>query len=361
MATREEPDIAMLAVFDVESGQSIPVPLEDEGMNTIDWLVEKLENISTIVHTARDKKPSRVKVTHIFVGDMEIKRSKWEEKTIEYYLLFGDPWFTKIKRLPTPSVAELTQEGETAVYSIERKVEGVQNYLVSGPSDFARFGYNCGVEFVDLNATGPSRLEWNSKAPRWRIACNGVCIEGKCENKGCEAYDKMVIINFGYIEFSLVTDAHRCECPLCKNHATPFTCAFNNCMWKWNGKMYDPKGSPKFFRQKDWKIADNAYHVFCPTQTGHTEKWLHLTICAKPLNENSFTCALCSIEGSRAGFHIFECGHHFHKKCLTTLCKLTSKEQASTGAGQSFTCPQCVQIEVHNKYIGDKYRISDAA
>ena len=354
MATKEEPDIAMLAVFDVESGQTIPVPLEDEATNTIDWLVEKLENISTIVHTARDKKPSRVKVTHIFVGDMEIKRSKWEEKTIEYYLLFGDPWFTNIKRLPTPSVAELTQEGDTAMYTIERNVEGVQNYLVSGPSNLPKFGYACGVDFVDLNATGPTRREWSSKAPRWRIAQNGLCIEGKCESKECEAYDKTVIMNFGFIDFSLANDAYQCECPLCKQHITPVTCAFNNCKWKWNGKRYDdPKKPPKSFRQKEWKIADNAYHVFCPTQTKQTVKWQNLTVCARRLNEKSSTCVLCSIEAlyvNVVGFQELECGHHFHKQCLARVRKLT---------GQLSTCPECIQIQIHNEYIGDKRRIID--
>jgi len=43
----------------------------------------------------------------------------------------------------------------------------------------------------------PKIFEWSKNAPDWRIAKMGLCLEGKCTNKQCKAYNSTVIINMG--------------------------------------------------------------------------------------------------------------------------------------------------------------------
>jgi len=50
-----------------------------------------------------------------------------------------------------------------------------------------------GGNFADLSKEG-NKLEWNKDAPDYRRASAGLCLEGKCTNSKCKAYDKMVLI-----------------------------------------------------------------------------------------------------------------------------------------------------------------------
>lgn len=49
-----------------------------------------------------------------------------------------------------------------------------------------------GCPFVDVtDKAGPIKLEWSATAPSWRRARHGLCLEGECTNRYCEAYDSM--------------------------------------------------------------------------------------------------------------------------------------------------------------------------
>lgn len=45
------------------------------------------------------------------------------------------------------------------------------------------------------------KYQFNQKAPNHRIARKGLCLEGKCTNKDCEVFGKMVIMPMGYATF----------------------------------------------------------------------------------------------------------------------------------------------------------------
>lgn len=53
-----------------------------------------------------------------------------------------------------------------------------------------------GCSFADL-CQQPKIFEWNNEAPKWRVAKIGLCLEGKCINKNCVAFNKMVVVNMG--------------------------------------------------------------------------------------------------------------------------------------------------------------------
>lgn len=134
-----------------------------------------------------------------------------------------------------------------------------------------------GVEFVDVTKVteGAMRVEeWSSTAPKWRQAAPGLCVEGECTTKGCDAYGRSVIVNWGIgKEFSLGRDSHLLKCPICERHVKPATCAFNRCDWNYRGKLWtdytepEEKVNPEKARQ-----AGNAYHVFDKNVTARWNK-----------------------------------------------------------------------------------------
>ena len=56
--------------------------------------------------------------------------------------------------------------------------------------------------FTDITQEA-KKYEWNKSAPDWRIAHKGLCLEGRCKNEKCKAFNKMVVINMGVTIFKL--------------------------------------------------------------------------------------------------------------------------------------------------------------
>ncbi|CAF1158263.1 unnamed protein product [Rotaria sordida] len=138
-----------------------------------------------------------------------------------------------------------------------------------------------GKKFVDLRKNnGLKRIEWSSSAPDWRIARPGICIEGKCINKSCVAHQQLVIINIGIKEFNLLTDYEISKCPECLTYVEPITCAFNNCVWRWEGLIQSGGGTEPNKVSGDWKYADDAYHRF-EENVNEEVTWRRLIIYAK--------------------------------------------------------------------------------
>ena len=171
-------------------------------------------------------------------------------------------------------------------------------------------GYLPGVPFADVtDQAGPEKFDWSNSAPDWRRANQGLCIEGKCRNRRCEAYGHMVIMNKGFTEFDLINDGHTCQCPMCEKPVIPVTCGFNNCEWKVIGRKVEKLGQPpKMFRTK-WKSAGDAYERFSPDKNGKVH-FLDLKILCKR-EQRMLCCVICTgiIEGDEK---VAECGHTFH-------------------------------------------------
>ena len=187
-----------------------------------------------------------------------------------------------------------------------------------------------GVEFADVsNADSLKRKDWSKSAPRWRIACPGLCLEGVCQNKKCPANGKHVILNQGYCEFDLIEDRRMCECPICWKEVIPTTCGFNNCRWKWVGKKIEDQTQRPVTIRADWKVADDAYHYFEETKSG-TANWLRLKITTEQVSKDEVICAICLFGAEvPAETDSLPCGHTFHGKCIGEWMK------------HSRTCPLC--------------------
>lgn len=122
-----------------------------------------------------------------------------------------------------------------------------------------------GTKFVDLaNDQGLKRVAWSKTAPKWRKTIQGLCLEGKCKTKECEAFNHSVIIPIGYKRFDILNDSdgQTSQCPVCHKFVEPLTCGFNNCWWRFEGKKQDKEGDEPKQCSSDWRFANNAYHYF---------------------------------------------------------------------------------------------------
>ncbi len=59
----------------------------------------------------------------------------------------------------------------------------------------------------------------------------GICLEGKCSNRNCEAYEKFVFINLGIRKFDLLCENNK-ETLKYSEYIGPITSALNNCYWR---------------------------------------------------------------------------------------------------------------------------------
>ena len=324
----------MITLLDVspKSFRPVTVILEDGGLESVEWLVERVEKILTNLINSGVK----VRVTMLVVGDMEIKRVNWRDRNINHYRLLDDPWFVKTVQPPR------LPAGETAHATIAYSVPPQRCISVcSGLDSVGNISYGNGIiEFTDFADKNLERREWSSRAPKWRKADPGLCVEGKCTNENCEANRSMVIVNMGFCSFSLPEDVYKCQCPLCKKNVTPVTCAFNNCRWKWAGKKYEPLPNPPTKHAGKLEVADNAYHQFKPnTSGGGKVQWLTLIIYTEDSRMEPIVCNLCNVSSS-TGINTYECGHKLHKKCVESY--------PSKGEKLSSYCPQCFIEEIES-------------
>jgi len=155
--------------------------------------------------------------------------------------------------------------------------------------------------FVDVsNSSGLMKAEWSSSAPDWRMCSPGLCIEGICRNRSCEAYGQSVIINKYFGAFDLIVDAADCFCPMCNEGVEPKTCGFNNCWWKWSGESMKKnlRYSDKLVTGKsNWAHVGDNYTYFDDTKSG-TANWIRLKIqTRRTISQNKaptqLFCTLC--------------------------------------------------------------------
>lgn len=119
-----------------------------------------------------------------------------------------------------------------------------------------------GGSFADLTQQ-PSSFEWSKTGPKWRIAKMGLCLEGKCKNTWCKAFNRTVIINMGVpiiFKLGLPTIDKPTNCPICDEYVKPLTCAFNNCQYRYLSVGDANDGVKKI--KSDWVQVENNYNRF---------------------------------------------------------------------------------------------------
>jgi hypothetical protein len=155
--------------------------------------------------------------------------------------------------------------------------------------------------FVDVSSeNGPVKMEFNNKAPDWRICKKGLCLEGPCTNEKCKAFNQMVVMNMGVVAtYQMHMPSNATKCPMCETHVEPETCAFNNCEWRYFGLKKLPKGPSKRVKG-DWAKAGDNYYRFDPELSGVAD-WLSLAFECRESKTRAVTkqCGIKQTELSR--------------------------------------------------------------
>jgi len=205
-----------------------------------------------------------------------------------------------------------------------------------------------GMMFTDIsNSSGAQIHQWSSDAPNWRIASNGLCLEGVCKSSKCSAFNKMVIMNMGFSSFDLIVDVEKkkdfLECPMCNNFVYPLTCGLNNCWWRFSGVKEDESNQSIV---REWAKVNNEYLRFSPEDAG-VVIWSRLLIEVRPvstvqvqshstqktevltnLSPNDIFCCIC-LSSSDSLIEKLECNHSYHSECIQKWKKC------------SLSCPIC--------------------
>jgi hypothetical protein len=206
------------------------------------------------------------------------------------------------------------------------------------------------AEFVDVTRTDALRTkQWNKTAPDWRLAEEGLTLEGRCRNPICRAFKEMVVMNLGFINFDLLSRnseaCEKCKCPMCKHAVTPIKPGFNNCLWKVTAIK---KTDPMSMFHRPWTKAGDEYTTY-DEHTAGTSEFGRLQIFVRKLTPDKYyagslppvesDCAIC-LESLPLGRldkveHESHCGHYFHPWCAS----MWSNEQKRRGEPAS--CPLC--------------------
>lgn len=160
-------------------------------------------------------------------------------------------------------------------------------------------------------AKKPQKVE---RAPEWRIAHKGFCIEGVCYNKKCKAYLHDVVINKKYGVFRM--DIEPIACPMCNSSVRIGKFAFNNCHWRFVGvrRCLD---APKRLKS-EWEKVGNEYWVM-KRQPGGVDDWKIMVFeVTDRMGRYSVEadCAICLDFFSDSRERELKCGHRFHEICL---------------------------------------------
>ncbi|CAF2893436.1 unnamed protein product [Rotaria sp. Silwood2] len=197
------------------------------------------------------------------------------------------------------------------------------------------------ASFVDLSDESKiKKIEWSSEAPPWRTANVGLCLEGKCKNSSCKAFNCSVIINKAMGTFDFINSKNT-TCPQCHAHVDVLTCAFNNCQWRWSGIKRELETDQLVqISKRDWTTADNNYNLFDLEKEiddggAKLVTWQKLIIQTRrtQYNDDCIICLEKFSEEEQSQLTITKCKHVYHKECL---------QQWIEAGGD--TCPFCRQF-----------------
>ena len=202
--------------------------------------------------------------------------------------------------------------------------------IKNGSSLYFHMHFNCksSLPFSDVSREGHN-LKWDKTAPKWRIAKKGLCLEGKCTNSDCDAFNQMVLINMGEIcifRLGLDKTRQRTNCPICYEHVKPVTCGFNNCEYRYISIKETNEATVN--EKSNWKRIGDNYYRFEENQSAN---YIKLLIEVRKLDRydsddkpSSLTkpveCYYCLAPSGNTYFNTImvkfeECEHEYHQKC----------------------------------------------
>ncbi|KAA6367718.1 MAG: putative ring and ubiquitin domain containing protein [Streblomastix strix] len=274
-------------------------------------------------------------------------------KNADYQVFFHEVQLDEKKTIKLCNI-NYEDEIELRVISESQMVPKRQNHGQSTVQKMKSVSRGARMQFVDVEKTDAMiSRDFSSSAPDWRVACNGLSIEGKCENSKCPANRRMVIHQSNYGSFNL--EESDAKCPLCKTSIQAVKPGFCNCMWRMDYQKVN-----KSVMKMPWRKSGNKYTTYDETEAG-TAEFVRLIIHTKKANTGqektikegkeekkvliSFggICALCH-EEKKSVIVTMKCLHSFHKVC------------SDIWKSRGLNCPIC---EEEIEYLDDSVKFED--
>jgi hypothetical protein len=85
------------------------------------------------------------------------------------------------------------------------------------------------------------KYSWSEHSLWSRSVGHGLCIEGKCTNRNCKAYEQTVIHNNSFKDFDFITSTNA-KCPTCRERIKPERPGFCKCFYKISGVKLGEEG-----------------------------------------------------------------------------------------------------------------------
>ena len=155
------------------------------------------------------------------------------------------------------------------------------------------------------------------------VATPGLTLEGKCENKSCEAYGRQVLMNQGMANFDILYD--KSYCPICKGDVKAFTCGFSNCRYRFVGQ----KSNGTIVDEKEWSRVGNEFNRFSKSKS-KVVHWKSLVCLTRSHERVCFLCMQTISEKSE--YYCKEGKHAFHRNCVDRILLSST----------SIVCVQCI-------------------
>jgi len=162
---------------------------------------------------------------------------------------------------------------------------GINSYSTIEKKNILKGGLIKNFEFADITKQSQTKkLEcYNKKflCP-WRIVRKGLNLEGKCLNKNCDAYKKIVIINKKFGKFDILNEKN--YCPICNNLIEAKTCGFSGCTFCISGKKIGKNDKIVNINGfGEWEDVKEKCYVRFDTKICEIVNWESLTIYTKEL------------------------------------------------------------------------------
>ena len=133
------------------------------------------------------------------------------------------------------------------------------------------------LKFTDTSKDREARIMPNSNAPDWRIVLKGMSWKSVCKNRGCRAFNEIVLSNAQFGVFDIVKSTAEVKCPDCHKKVVPSTCGFYKSRFKIEGM--DSKLNES---TNNGEITDDCYFIF--QDDCRQKQWNYLVIEVSEIN-----------------------------------------------------------------------------
>lgn len=157
-------------------------------------------------------------------------------------------------------------------------------------------------------------------APEWLRVSPGLNIQGRCDNKLCRAYQR-IVVNGGYTG-AITPDDLSTTCPVCSTRFQPAAYIFTDCCWAYDSRQFGSNWQTQDVGSTWQHVTCDQYQRFQAWPRYSTDR--HVVIFSvqplvqriRPTTQTTqLQCPIC--HEPLASFSVISaaCGHGYHYSC----------------------------------------------